>query len=164
MHNTGSLGGAYVFPWDDRMNDTPRRWKLVEWAAILPAHHITAFKRFHHVVVALVTALEGFQDRQKFLREVIVLAVLCYFDVGQVRVHSRSKIGGQGPGRGCPHQQVLAWPVHYWKAHIQAQVADILVILRERFHVGDAGGAARAPGHHNVSLVDQASLVAPLQE
>src|SRR5258708_7605956 len=41
MHNTGSLGGAYVFPRDDGMNDTLLCRKFVEWAAILPAHHIT---------------------------------------------------------------------------------------------------------------------------
>src|SRR5260370_41383482 len=87
MHNTGSLGGAHVFPRDDRMNDTLCRRKFVEWAAILPAHYIAAFKRLHHVVVALVTALEGFQDRQECLRDVVVLAVLCYFDVRQVRTH-----------------------------------------------------------------------------
>src|SRR5260221_9341088 len=98
------------------MNDTLRRRKLVEWAAILPAHHIAAFKRLHHVVVALVTPLEGFQDRQECLREVVVLAVLCYFDVWQVRVHSRSNIGGQGPGRGRPPPHGLPRPVHYWEA------------------------------------------------
>src|SRR5258708_33541416 len=105
------------------MNDSLCRRKLVEWAAILPAHYIAAFKRLHHVVVALVTALEGFQDRQEFLREVVVLAVLCYFDVGQVRVHSRSNICGQCPGRGYPHQNVLAWPVPYWSTDINALVA-----------------------------------------
>src|SRR5260370_7381964 len=112
MHNTGSLGGAYVFPWDDRMNDTPRRWKLVEWAAILPAHHITAFKRLHHVVVALVTALEGFQDRQECLREVVVLAVLCYFDVWQVRVPNPPNLCAPSPSPRFPHHHALPLPAH----------------------------------------------------
>src|SRR5258708_16284927 len=128
MHNTGSLGGAYVFPWDDRMNDTPCRRKLVEWAAILPAHHIAAFKRLHHVVVALVTALEGFQDRQEFLREVVVLAVLCYFDVWQVRVHTPTNIGRQCPGRGCPHPHVPPYPLPSFDSHLHAPVAHIPVI------------------------------------
>src|SRR5258706_14831684 len=111
MHNTGSLCGAYVFPRDDRMHDPLRRWKLVEWAAILPAHHVAAFQRLHHVIVALVTALEGFQHWQEGFGKVIVLSVLFYLDVWQIWMHCRSNVGSKCPGCGRPYQQVLTWPV-----------------------------------------------------
>ena len=81
------------------------------------------------MIIALVAAFEGFQDGQQVLCEVIELSILLYFDVCKVRMNSRRDVGGECPGRGCPYQQVFAWAIQQGKAHIQAEVAGLFIVL-----------------------------------
>src|SRR6266487_2487215 len=129
MDDAGTFSCAHLFPWYDGMYYALLRREFVKWAAIAPADHIAAFEGLSNMVVALVAALEGPQHGQQLLGQVIVLAILLDFDVGQVRMHGSGNVGGQRPGRGCPYQEVFTGAVYQRQAYIETEVSGLFVPL-----------------------------------
>src|SRR5205085_2719445 len=64
MDDAGTFSCAHFFPGYDGVYYALLGREFVKWAAIAPAVHIAAIERLHNMVVALVTAFEGFQHGQ----------------------------------------------------------------------------------------------------
>src|SRR5947207_16013097 len=109
--------------WYDGVNYILLIVELVKWAAIAPDDLIAAPERLDNMVVTLVAPLEGLQHGQQFFGQVIVLAVLLDFDVGQVRIYGCCNVGCQCPGRGCPYQEVFTGAAYQWQAYIETKVS-----------------------------------------
>ena len=109
----------------------------------------------------LERALEDLLERPPAEPEQVL--ALADLDVAEVRADGRGHVGGQRPRRRRPHEQRLARPVQEREAHGEPRVLAILVAL-VHLHLGQAGAAARAPGHRVVAAVDPAALVALGQE
>ena len=129
MYNAGTLGCADLFPGYDGVYYILLSGEFVKWAAIAPADHIAAPERLDNMVVTLVAPLEGLQHGQQFFGQVIVLAVLLDFDVGQVRIHGCRNVGCQRPGRGCPYQEVFTGAAYQRQAYIETKVSGLFVTL-----------------------------------
>ena len=112
MDDASSFSCTDVLPWHDGVDNALFCGQLVKWAAIAPTQHFTAFQRLCDVVVSFVTPLKRFQHREEFLCQVIILAILFYFDVGQVGVYCCRDVSSQCPRRGRPDKQVFTRMVY----------------------------------------------------
>src|SRR5260370_26516998 len=137
--------------------------QIVERPLVAPAQHRAPWQRLHHPRLAMLVAAQLGQLGHHFFGEIIELAVLFHFGIGEIGIHSDGDVGGQRPRRRGPDEQILAWAVHQRQAHVDAGVLDLPAPLID-LHVGDPGGAARAPGHDVQPLVDPTFLPAALEE
>ncbi len=97
------------------------------------------------------------------LGDVIHVAVLLHTGVGQRGVDGGGDVGRQRPWGGRPNEQVFVRAVQQGQADVDAGVLHLPAALVD-LHVGDASGAAGAPGHHVVAAIDPAALPAGLEE
>ena len=96
--------------------------------------------------------------------DVVLRAVLAQARVGEVGMDGHGDVARQRPGRRRPHQEGAPGMLAQRQADEDSGVGDLLVPLGDDLMFRDPGGAARAPGHHVVPLVDQPPLPALLQE
>src|SRR5207245_619265 len=101
--------------------------------------------------------------RERTLAEIVDLIALLDAQVGQLGVDGGPDVAGQRPGRGRPHEQILARPLAEREADEDGAVGDVAVAL-VHFHLADADAAARAPRHGVEPAVNQVALVALLEE
>src|SRR5258708_147269 len=164
MHDTRTFSGTNLFPGYHLMNDTLDGGQFVKGTAILPADHIMAFEGLYDMIIAFVAALKSFQDREQLLSQIIELPILLYFHVLKLRMDRRRHISRQRPGRRCPDQQRGIWLIEQGQSDIEAEMADLFVVLGQGFHIRDARCTARAPGHHIMPFIEQTLLLTLLEE
>src|SRR5262249_9554567 len=97
------------------------------------------------------------------LADVVNLAFLPHLQVRQLRVDGATDVAGQRPARRRPDEQTLAGPVAQREPDEDRLVMDLLVAFLD-LHLAEADAAARAPRHGVEAAVDQAALVALLEE
>ena len=139
------------------MGDAILRRQLVERPAIGKADQFAAWQLLLHGMVALECVQRG-------LRQVEHVVALADADVGQLGVDGSGNVGGERPGCRRPDQQRLPRPFVDRELEIDTGVGHLPVALGDDLHVGEAGGAARAPGHGVLAFVEPAPFVADLEE
>mmetsp|Transcript_3715 Transcript_3715/g.9272 ORF Transcript_3715/g.9272 Transcript_3715/m.9272 type:complete len:417 (-) Transcript_3715:124-1374(-) len=102
-------------------------------------------------------ARDGGQARLRHDVRLAALGVLG-LDVRELSVHAQAQVGGQGPGRGGPGNEVAAFVRVAGRVdgegHHDGGVVDVLVVL-PCLKVGQRGGAAGGHRHHLQPLVHQ---------
>src|SRR5690606_31216353 len=157
VDDPGTFLGPDVAPGNHAMLDAVLGRKLVERPAVALADQLRAL----HFADDLVLTPDRVLHRVP--GDVVRLAVLAHEDVADFRIDGGRNVAGERPWRRRPD--------HEGGVFIDQRVLDeeremraLLVTLGDDLVLGEAGAAARAPGHDVIALVDPAAFVADLQE
>ena len=144
--------------------------QVVEGTVIGPADHLAAGQLAEHLVLAA-------QHVQRAFGEVEDLVALAHFGVGQTGADGGSDVAGERPGGGGPDQErfrqagggvaaagAAQAALPQGEAQGDAAVGELGVAIGDDLVLADAGGAARAPGHHVGATVEPALLPTLLEE
>ena len=71
-------------------------------------------------------------------------------------MHSGGNIGGYGPRRGCPRDELFAWPIHKCQPEIERRIFAICIPL-SHLVLTDPRAAAGTPRHAVAPLVEPAA-------
>ena len=125
---------------------------------VFPVFQLCSLKGFqnligrHALLLVRQTAQNGIQQG---LCHVIRISVCrLYLAVGLLRVHAERQVGGQGPGRGGPGQEVSVLS-HSLKAHNGGTLLYGLIPLGHLLG-GQGSAAAGTVGNHFKALVQKA--------
>ncbi|GBD17214.1 hypothetical protein HRbin26_02132 [bacterium HR26] len=157
MDDAGSLLRVHLVPGDHPVRHALHGRQLVERPAVGQADERAAGQLLQHLVVA-AQRCPG-----RILRQVVDMVTLAHLHVGELGVDRYRHVGRQRPGCRRPDEQRLVLAPLEREADVEAQVRDLLVALAD-LHLREAGGAAGAPRHHVVAVVDPPILVAHLEE
>ena len=157
VHDPGTFRGRHIGPGDDAVFHALLRGDVVERRMVPQAHKSLAEQPLDNLVIALECAECPFFQVQ-------LLTALADPDVGEPGVHGGRDVAGERPGRGGPHEQRLSRPVRERKPHEDPAVRQLLVPFGGDLVLAQARGAPRAPRHHVVPLVDEATLVTAPQK
>ena len=84
-------------------------------------------------------------------------------EIRHLGIHGDGDIGGERPGRGGPDQQRGLLLAADGEAHEDRSVGGDAPAFGH-FHLREPGAAAAAPGHHVVAAIEEALVVALLEE
>ncbi len=161
MDDPGALRLANLLPEDhsvgERRSALDLGRQLIEGTLVAPTFQRGSFQFGLYLILTDQSPQGAFAQIQHFL-------ALPHPKVVELWPDRSGHVAGQGPGRGGPYQQALAWTLQQRQTQGQAGMGDLLISLGDDFMLREAGAAAAAPRHHISALIDPASIVAGFQD
>ncbi|MBP1632253.1 MAG: hypothetical protein H6Q11_541, partial [Acidobacteria bacterium] len=162
VHQAGALVGADVVAGDDDEGAALALVReVVEGRPVGEADQVGPLGRRRHVH-RVIRPVGGSQRRGDPVAAFVPARRGVDAHVVEARAHRHRQVGGQGPGGGGPHQQVVARldrppSLEHLQAHGQRRVLHVAVV-HVGFEVGQGGGGPIRVGQHLEVAVDEAAV------
>lgn len=106
MHQTACEGiSAYLFS------------KVLEQWDISPVFHVGSLVLADLLVLGLLGVLVKGTEEVFVDDEVLIALGVVNFNVGEIGVHAKGKVGGEGPGSGCPRKKRGFGVIDQWEGN-----------------------------------------------